>query len=232
MIATAIGALLTWGLATSGGCIAEEDTPAEEERACEDLLVPQPCFDCLEGACCEALRACFDETGEGSCTLCLTGDAEACQASQPALALFGCLLQGCSDTCGEDAPSPSCEALEAAPSEGACAPAGERVTCNPITNAECDGDAGEACDFDAGRFRCFPGENDRELCEPCGAEAGFCAPGLSCYPNVKIGTEGIVIEKSCARACCDDGDCGGGTCAGAVRAGDASVGVCLEKGGT
>lgn len=226
-----VGAVLGASVLGAGGCVATE-TEVPEERSCEDLLVPQPCFDCLEGACCEQLRACFEDTAEGGCTSCLAGDAEACTSSQVALALYGCLLaEGCNAACGEEAPGPACGATAQAASEGSCAPEGEGVACNPITNASCDGAEGEACDYDAGRFRCFPGPNDRGLCEPCGGDAGFCGAGLSCYSNVKIGAEGLVIEPSCARSCCDDADCGGGVCTGAVEAGGARVGVCLEPGG-
>jgi hypothetical protein len=215
--------LASWG---AGGCVTQESAAAGEP-ACEDLLVQELCFDCLEASCCEEVRACLDDSSDGGCVACVQGDADACLSAKPALALYGCLLQGCNDACSEGAPGPVCDLPAEAPSGGACAPSGEAVACNPVTNEGCD--EGEACDFDAAGFRCFPGPNDVSGCEPCGPEVGFCRAGFSCLPSVTLGTAGVEVRGACARQCCDDGDCGAGVCGAYVEAGGAKVGVCIER---
>jgi hypothetical protein len=108
---------------------------------------------------------------------------------------------------------------------------GGDVDCNPITNEGCDGSAGEACDYNAGAYACYPKPNDLGLCDACGGEDGFCGPGLTCYQRITIGTDGLTVTGKCARSCCDDGDCGGGTCGSKATVGGTSVGVCLDAPG-
>lgn len=218
----------------TGACGSDSEESSGEPATCEDLLVATPCFDCLETSCCEEVRSCIDDAPDGTCSACVQGTAEtdACLESETTVALFLCAVGKCDAACGETAPAPKCDAPAEPPSGGSCAAAGEGVACNPLTNAECDGGGGEVCDYDTTGFRCFPGPNELDVCEPCGGEAGFCGPGLSCFRNVLISPTGVELTGVCARACCDDEDCGGGTCAAKVTAGAAKVGVCLEAGAT
>jgi len=211
----------------AAGCTSSEGD-AGDPVACGDLLVQELCFDCLETACCDEVRACIDDSSQGGCAACIRGDGASCAASPVAIALFGCIQKDCPDACGEGAPGPQCDAPAKPASGGACAPTGDGVACNPLTNAECQSD--EVCDFDTGGFRCFPGPNDEEVCQPCGVAAGFCGEGMSCFKSVTIGVQGVAIAGACARTCCDDGDCGSGVCSSYIEVGDARVGVCLEKG--
>lgn len=228
-----VGLLAAGWVTLSFGCIADPDgDEGEGEAVCADLLVQEACFDCLESACCAEVRGCIADTAAGGCAACIQGDGDACATGETAESLVSCLLSECSVACAGGAPGPQCDAPAQRSSGGACAPIGEGVACNPLTNAECEGDAGEVCDFDTGGFRCFPGPNEQSVCEPCGGDAGFCGPGLTCFQSVTAGLDGLVIAGSCARTCCDDSDCGAGVCASIVRAGEARVGVCLEDGGS
>lgn len=90
--------------------------------------------------------------------------------------------------------------------------------CNPVSNNECKGTSGSACDLASdGGFLCFEGPFNTGKCgEACGTD-NFCEGGYTC------------IEKKCARYCCADSDCGpSGTCS--KTAGHPDVGVCLQKG--
>lgn len=211
-----------------GGCETEE-TGGGDAPACEDLLIQEPCLDCLETSCCEQVQACIADQEEGGCAACIQGDAEACTASPIAIDLYSCLLGSCAEVCSEDAPGAACDAPADPPSGGSCVTVEGAAECNPVTNAECDDAAGEACDYEAGQLRCFPGPNDRALCEACGAGVGNCGPGLSCFQQVTIGAGGVAVRGTCARTCCDDGDCGDGVCGAQVSAEGQTVGVCLER---
>lgn len=223
------GATLGAALLLPTACVSKADDADGGAAACEELLVQTPCFDCLESSCCDETRACLDD--RDGCAACVGGDAEACGGDVTSQ-LLACAVGECLDRCGPNAPVPQCDAPAKAASGGSCAPEGEGVACNPLTNASCDEAAGEVCDFDTGGFRCFPGPNERALCEACGGDDGFCGPGLSCYRSIAIEDAGVVITGSCARTCCDDGDCEGGSCGAVLEAGGASVGVCLVKGGS
>jgi hypothetical protein len=228
-----IALIVIGGAATLGAaCVGEATTgaPSASEAACEDLLVQERCFDCLEAGCCEQLRACVVDADADGCTACLQGDGDACLGSPTAVKLYGCVLGECSDACADDAPGPRCDLAGDAPSAGSCVELGERATCNPVTNEGCQGDEAASCDYDAGWFRCYAPPNDRELCEPCGGDDGFCAPGSTCYQSVAVTTEGLLFRRACARTCCDDADCGGGVCASYVEADGSRVGACLERG--
>jgi hypothetical protein len=223
-IALAFG--LTLG---SSGCLrgeADDAAATGDEAACDDLLVPERCFDCLEAQCCEQVRACTEDVAADGCASCIQGEAD-CSKSPVALELYGCVLSDCADACDPAAPGPVCDAPEAR-SGGSCVELGGLAACNPVTNEGCDLSAGEACDWDAGGFHCFAPPNDRGLCDACGDGEGFCAPGSSCFRSVGISSEGVAIRGRCARTCCDDGDCGSGRCARAVAAEGMEVGVCLE----
>ena len=217
-----------WALGAAG-CIADSSTTEPGgEAACDDLLVQERCFDCLETSCCEEVRTCIDDREDGGCAACIGGDADACTKAKAALALYVCLVQGCQVECGPDAPGPQCDAPAKPSSKGSCVKLDDAATCNPVTNEGCDAEAGEVCDYDKGRYLCYPAPNDQKVCEACGPDAGFCGAGMTCFQSVSIGAEGLVVSGACGRACCDDGDCGAGTCQQKVDVSGGSVGVCIE----
>jgi len=74
--------LLLAGVLLGGGC--ENEETGGGPTACEDLLVQEPCLDCLETSCCEQVQACFADQEEGGCAACIQGDAEACTGSAAA----------------------------------------------------------------------------------------------------------------------------------------------------
>jgi hypothetical protein len=81
------------------------------------------------------------------------------------------------------------------------------LACDPLTNAECDADAGYACSYYAddpggsGAFACLS-ESTAAEGAACDADDGpWCGPALACVPG--DGTPGL-----CAPLCCADDDCG------------------------
>src|SRR5262245_9505859 len=70
------------------------DTESTGTTDCSALLVRQPCFDCVEGACCDPLAACLKDTAPGGCTDCLAGDTSACTNSLWN-ALYACGQKSC-----------------------------------------------------------------------------------------------------------------------------------------
>ncbi len=75
---------------------------------------------------------------------------------------------GGTDDGGQTGPTVDPQCTVPAIGNGSCNPALDDagITCNAITNAGCDGGAGEACDFDQnGGLSCFPAPND---------QAGLC----------------------------------------------------------
>lgn len=228
---TAVVGVAAW-LVLGAACTGEATTSsyAASEAACEDLLVQERCFDCLEATCCEELRACIiDAEGDG-CSDCLAGDGDVCASSPTAVKLYACVLGGCDAECGEDAPGPVCDLTGAARSGGSCVELGDNATCNPLTNEGCEGE-GASCDYDGGRFLCYAPPNEQALCEACGGDDGFCAPGSTCFQSVTVSTAGVTIRRSCARACCDDADCGQGVCTSFVEADGSRVGACVQRQG-
>jgi hypothetical protein len=171
-------------------------------------LMPNPnaCGTCLVSTCCEELEACNAIPG---CIACVTDpdvDPGSCTtaAIQSALATLTTCANGCCSHC--------------------FAPPG--APCNPVTNAGCDVDGGEACDLYATGFACYPPPNDQGLCSPCTASGPNCGGGLHCLAD--NGGD----ESFCARYCCDDGDCSEtGKCdTTALGAGaPAGVGLCVPK---
>ncbi len=97
------------------------------------------------------------------------------------------------------------------------------VECNPITNAPCNSDAGEACDrTQTGGTHCFapPPSNTAAPCAVCDDQNGpACMPTATCVPT----TGGV----NCARFCCVDGDCGSGHC-DTVTLALPNFGVCVQ----
>lgn len=137
---------------------------------------------------------------------------------------MACLTTNCETECGGTQPpavDPACGAPMTSPSAGSCitVDANAGIECNPVTNAGCDTAAGEACDFSADGFTCYPAPNDAALCGACDQSAGpYCAGGMTC-PGDK-----------CAKFCCNDGDCGAnGKCDTTLTGMD--VGLCVVSDG-
>ena len=81
--------------------------------------------------------------------------------------------------------------------------------CDPITQAPCDVEAGEACDISYGEtsFSCFPPPNDVPIGETCSEAIGFCVAGATCT-DYDDSREGV-----CRQFCLYDDDCtAGGAC--------------------
>jgi hypothetical protein len=120
---------------------------------------------------------------------------------------------------------PECTAPVDAGSGGSCVTiTGDGgVECNPVTNAPCNTDAGEACDrTEIGGTHCFapPPSNSAALCAVCDDTNGpACMPTATCVP-----TSGGL---NCARFCCVDGDCGSGHC-DTVTLALPNFGVCVQ----
>jgi hypothetical protein len=176
------------------------------------------CGDCLETNCCEALGACFAH--EGCWIDCVTDhNPEGChEPTAHALfyALGSCAQESCAEACstGPDF-EPVCTNVPAtAPSVGSCVTLGGTNECNPVTNEGCT-EAGYACDLNqAGDgFVCYEPPNTQALCQMCGANEGWCAPGHTC-------------AGSCVRYCCTSDDCGpDGACDLEIL--DGVIGLCV-----
>ncbi len=133
------------------------------------------------------------------------------------------------DDAGDDAPpipplDPQCTTPTDGGSGGACITLGGAIECNPITNAPCKADAGEACDFNQNGVQCYapPPPNTAALCETCdpSTDAGpACVGGATCVTT----TSG----QKCARFCCNDTDCTPGHC-DTTTLGTAPLGVCVK----
>lgn len=93
--------------------------------------------------------------------------------------------------------------------------------CNPVTNAGCDVDAGEACDFTAIGFGCYgpTPPNTATACMDCDDKLTACVPTETCAPTAG--------GLKCARFCCVDGDCGSGHC-DMTTFDAAAVGICVQ----
>jgi hypothetical protein len=211
--------------AATPGC-ADDETSAAAPAACEDLLVADPCLDCLEaGTCCGSVRTCLED---GACLECVAGYKSSC-AGDAWLDLLACTTKYCSSECGAHrVPVAVCDAPEDAPSDGSCVQLGGSVGCNPVTNDGCDTAAGEACDFGAGQWSCYEAPNTNAVCADCSLRDGFCEPGYTCVQQVVIGEDGLSVAGSCARTCCDDADCGSGVCGQKVKVDGVEVGACIE----
>jgi hypothetical protein len=186
---------------------APADAGADASAACHGIFAPGECTTCLEASCCGEIAAC---TADAKCFACYTGQVaiDECHAASTEAALqqiIGCQGAKCTE---------------------ACMP---KDTCNPVTSAGCEAQAGSACDLGAvGTFQCFPPPNEVALCETCTPGAGkYCAPGMTCLFPV----------NRCARYCCTDADCGTGTCwhdatrifGAPLALAEDDVGVCVVK---
>jgi hypothetical protein len=106
------------------------------------------------------------------------------------------------------------------------------VECNPVTNAPCRADAGEACDFSIGfgegtGFHCYPPPpaNTAAICANCDDWNGPACSGTGTCVSTTSGNQ-------CARFCCDDGDCLAGHCDTSLVSGGvgplADLGLCVQ----
>jgi hypothetical protein len=104
-----------------------------------------------------------------------------------------------------------------------CAPAGEKFSCNPLTNAGCNSAEDEACDDDDhDSFACFPeSENVKEGGECNDKEGPACAAGMTCDPTSKGDPRGI-----CRKFCCSHSDCNLSKKCATLDKGFGSLGVC------
>ncbi len=180
--------------------------------SCSGGALDPACDECLLASCCGEYGAC---EADSICIDCITGSEDpACADNAAAADLVGCAQASCDAECfgGGPAAESDCEAPAVSPSAGSCVDAAS--PCNPVTNAGCDAAAGEACDFGADGFECYPAPNTLMLCEDCTAGDNFCSGGMTCG------------GATCAKFCCDDGDCSaGGTCD--LEAGGGTVGICI-----
>ncbi len=127
---------------------------------------------------------------------------------------------------GYDGPTvnPVCAARDAGTGTGSCVPIAPDAgfVCDPLTNAQCNADAGEACDFGKVGFQCYapPPSNTAALCAMCDDTVGpACAPSSTCVPTAQGNT--------CAQFCCVDGDCASGHCDKTTLQTD-PVGICVN----
>jgi len=97
------------------------------------------------------------------------------------------------------------------------------IACNPITNAPCNVDAGEACDFHNSGFECYPPPptNTAALCATCDDLNGpACLAGSTCVPTM--------TGNECALFCCVDGDCGDAGHCDLTTLKTTPVGICTQ----
>jgi hypothetical protein len=154
----------------------------------------------MELMCCDEISDCLSDD---DCETCLLGNDPQCDDPNAAALLqsvVSCAEQLCQQTCFETV---------------------DIYGCNPITNAGCEQMDGFACDADLvnGAFICTGPPHSQALCDACGPQDGFCAPGHSC------------VASQGARFCCDDNDCGANAvCDKTFFAGVAmgEAGVCMD----
>lgn len=177
---------------------------------CAGLDFVGSCGECSEARCCGVVASCH---ADASCRGCIDPQATGCSGPK-AEALLSCIETQCKAECLGPSLGPDC-AAKASSANGACVPQGGENACNPVTNASCDSDVGEACDAkEGGGFTCYPKTDTAgELCAACDISKGsFCAAGMRCF------------KGKCARYCCTDADCGSGTCEHVISA---DVGLCV-----
>jgi hypothetical protein len=191
------------------------------------MLNPNTCGTCVEAKCCEDLLACDNDP---TCSACLSGAQNPeCNSNQELLALDQCAGTACQAECsggsggsGGNTGSADCEAPKESPSKGSCVAglvgSDSQFPCNPVTNEGCNTAAGQACDFGENGFQCYDPPNDKDLCQACGQQAGYCKGGQTC------------VGSKCAKFCCDDGDCGKGKCDKEAIGAGSPLGICLTEG--
>jgi hypothetical protein len=104
-----------------------------------------------------------------------------------------------------------------------CGPGSRTFACNPLTNAGCNGGAGEACDDDEhGGFKCYAPPNVIKEGGDCNIVDGpSCAPGLGCSGASERDPDG-----ECARFCCSAADCRSGEKCAVIDSAFGSLGFC------
>jgi hypothetical protein len=119
--------------------------------------------------------------------------------------------------------SAQCTVPATPPSGGSCITLNDAsITCNPVTNAPCNQDAGYGCDTDFdGGYLCLP-KSTVSLCGDCNEVNGpYCIGTATCLPLSDAGTE------HCFRYCCTDSDCAPGHC-DKTTYGIAPLGACVQ----
>ena len=164
---------------------------------CTGTLNGTSCANCIESSCCGQMTACLADPECTTCFLDPQADVAMCAENNDA---FSMLLVCADDSCTDSCTPFSCDAPTTAPSGGSCILLSPTIQCNPVSNGECDTNAGEVCAYNGDGFECFPPPADVALCEACGDSANLCAPGTGC------------LDSTCVRFCCEDGDCGTGLC--------------------
>lgn len=175
--------------------------------SCVGIFPGATCAACGEASCCAEGAACDATAG---CVSCVYSSDPACtDANKPAAqALVECLHKSCETACFSPAPpvvDVTCTVPAPGPLAGSCVTVGGPIECNPVTSAFCDTAKGESCDFDGKGYKCYPGPNDKNLCDTCGtmSGAGHCKAGSTCLPGP---------EGNCGKFCCSSTECGAGKC--------------------
>jgi hypothetical protein len=104
-----------------------------------------------------------------------------------------------------------------------CGPAGEKFSCNPLTNAGCHPADGEVCDDDDKEgFACDPDSDNVQEGGECNDKDGpSCAAGMTCDNPSDSEPRGI-----CRKFCCTKGDCPARTKCVALDREFGTLGVC------
>jgi hypothetical protein len=104
-----------------------------------------------------------------------------------------------------------------------CGPAGEKFSCNPLTNAGCRGAEGEVCDDDEhDAFGCDPESDNVKEGGDCNDKDGpSCAAGLTCNTPSESEPRGI-----CRKYCCTKADCSAPTKCVVLDKEFGTLGVC------
>ncbi|MEP7125693.1 MAG: hypothetical protein ABJE95_32485 [Byssovorax sp.] len=195
----------TTGDATSTTSAATSGTGGA--GSCIGIFPAGACATCGEAKCCAEGSACDVTAGCIGCVY--SSDPSCTTANKPVVdALLACMHGSCEAACFPPPPPKTdvtCAVPAPSPSLGSCLSVGGAVECNPITNDPCNTAAGEACDFQGNGYHCYPGPNDKSLCEACGPSngGGTCKGGSTCLPGP---------DGTCGKFCCDSTDCGKGKC--------------------
>lgn len=203
------GASTTSTTSTTSTSTGTDGTSGTGGGDCVGAFPGATCATCGEASCCAEGAACDATPG---CIACVYSSDPACTAANKAAAdaLVACMHSSCEAACFPPVP-PKVDATCVVPAPGtlagACVTVGGTVECNPVTNELCDTAKGEACDFagDGKGYKCYPGPNDRKLCDTCGTtnNAGHCKAGSTCLPGP---------DGNCGKFCCDTAECGAGKC--------------------
>lgn len=186
--------------AGTGGAASTCDSPTASCTGCQlcTSAAGGPCVAettaCTKNPECGALQDCQNTCMDAAC-------ATKCDEQHPTgvmayTAFNGCWMKQCKQACSLKL---VCSGMPKTLTSTCFA----GQLCNAITNVGCSVAAGEACDFDGTKFKCFgpPPANDIPLCGAC--DVDLCVAGTTCRPTSPMGT-----EPKCAAFCCVDADCG------------------------